>query len=255
MTELTYQLYSSRKFPHLANTLAMLAGMGYVSVEGYSALYADDALVADLVRHLEGSGLTMPSGHFSLDMIETETAKVLDIAGALGIRTICVPHIAADRRPDTGGGWEAFGRRVAEAGKPIRDAGLHFSWHNHDFEFIPTDDGALPQAAIFEGAPDLEWEADLAWVVRGGGDALKAFADFADRISAVHLKDIAPAGQANGEDGWADFGAGTVNWAGLIGALKTSPVRLWIVEHDNPSDDRRFAEASLAAARSLLAAR
>ena len=54
---------------------------------------------------------------------------------------------------------------------------------------------------------------------------------------------------------WADLGAGTVNWAGLIGALKTSPVRLWIVEHDNPSDDRRFAEASLAAARSLLAAR
>ena len=137
MTELTYQLYTSRKFPPLADTLAMLAGMGYVSVEGYGALYADDALVADLVRHLEGSGLTMPSGHFSLDMIETGTAKVLDIAGALGIRTICVPHIAADSRPDTGAGWEAFGRRVAEAGKPIRDAGLRFRLAQPRFRVHP----------------------------------------------------------------------------------------------------------------------
>jgi sugar phosphate isomerase/epimerase len=255
MTEFTYQLYTSRKFPPLADTLAMLARAGYVSVEGYGALYADDALVADLVRNLEGSGLTMPSGHFSLDMIETQAARVLDTAAALGIRSILVPHIAADRRPDTGAGWEALGRRVAEAGKPIRDAGLRFGWHNHDFEFIPTDDGALPQAAIFAGAPDLEWEADLAWVARGGGDAMKAVADFRDRITAVHLKDIAPAGQATGEDGWADLGAGTVDWAGLIGALEGAPVRLWVVEHDNPSDDRRFAEASLAAATSLLAAR
>ncbi len=255
MTGLTYQLYSSRKFPPLADTLAMLARAGYVSVEGYGALYADDALVGDLVRHLEESGLTMPSGHFGLDMIETETAKVLDIAAALGIRTVFCPHVAAESRPDTGAGWEAFGRRVAEAGKPLRDAGLRFGWHNHDFEFIPTDDGALPQAAIFAGAPDLEWEADLAWVARGGGDPVEAVGTFGDRITAVHLKDIAPAGQSTGEDGWADLGAGVVNWSGLIGALRASPVRLWIAEHDNPSDDRRFAEASHAAATSLLAAR
>ena len=255
MTEFTYQLYSSRKFPPLADTLAMLSGQGYVSVEGYGALYADAALVAELIEHLDASGLTMPSGHFGLDMLETDRARALDIAAALGIRTIYCPHVAADLRPDTGAGWEAFGRRLHEAGKPVRDAGLNFGWHNHDFEFIPTGDGALPQAAIFEGAPDLEWEADLAWVARGGGDAMKAVADFRDRITAVHLKDVAPAGQATGEDGWADLGAGTIDWAGLVGALEGSPVRLWIMEHDDPSDDRRFAEASLAAARSLVTGR
>ena len=30
----------------------------------------------------------------------------------------------------------------------------------------------LPQTAIFEGGPDLEWEADIAWVIRGGADPL-----------------------------------------------------------------------------------
>ena len=255
MTEFSYQLYSSRKFPPLADTLAMLAGQGYVSVEGYGALYADATLVSELIEHLETSGLTMPSGHFGLDMLETETARTLDIAAALGIRTIYCPHVTADQRPDTGAGWEAFGRRLREAGKPVRDAGLNFGWHNHDFEFIPTDDGALPQAAIFEGAPDLEWEADLAWVARAGGDPMRAVADFRDRITAVHLKDVAPAGQAAGEGGWADLGAGTVDWAGLVGALEGAPVRLWIMEHDDPSDDRRFADASLAAARSLVTGR
>src|SRR5690606_20097749 len=85
MTDLSYQLYSSRNFPPLTETLKMLAGLGYSSVEGYGALYADPAKVAELVAGLKESSLTMPTGHFSLDMLEQEPSRVLEIAGALGI--------------------------------------------------------------------------------------------------------------------------------------------------------------------------
>ena len=251
MTEFSYQLYSSRNFPPLADTLTMLADAGYRNVEGYGALYADDAKVAELTENLSANGLRMPTAHFNLDMLETEPEKVLAIARALGIETIYCPYVMPDDRPTDGAGWQAFGARLQKAGEPIRAAGLGFGWHNHDFEFKRTDDGVLPIMAIFEGGPDLEWEADLAWVVRGGADPLEWIRTYGKRITAVHVKDIAPAGEKTDEDGWADVGTGTVDWRALMTALKGGRVKVLVMEHDNPADDKRFATASLANAEAL----
>ena len=41
MTDFSFQLYSARNFPPLADTLRMLKAAGYTAVEGYGALYAD----------------------------------------------------------------------------------------------------------------------------------------------------------------------------------------------------------------------
>jgi len=251
MTDFAFQLYTARNFPPLADTLAMVKRAGYTAVEGYGALYADEAKVAELTENLAASGLKMPTGHFGLDMLEQEPDRVLAIAKALDIETIYCPFLTPDQRPDTGAGYLDFGKRLQEAGKPIRDAGLGFGWHNHDFEFRKLADGSIPQVGIFEGAPDLEWEADLAWVVKGGGDPFEWVKTFGKRLTSVHLKDIAPAGENTDEDGWADFGDGTVDWKGLMTALRSTPVKYFVMEHDNPKDAKRFAERSIAAAQKL----
>jgi sugar phosphate isomerase/epimerase len=251
MTDFSYQLYSSRNFPPLKDTLSMLAALGYTGVEGYGALYANPALVAELKDNLAASGLKMPTGHFGIDQLEKDPEGVLEIARALGVETIYCPHLAPDQRPDTGKGYEAFGQRLQKASEPFRAEGLGFGWHNHAFEFETLRDGATPQVAIFEGGPDLEWEADIAWVVKGGGDPLRWIKEFGPRITAVHVKDIAPAGENATEDGWADLGQGTLDWKGLMAALKDTPAKNFVMEHDNPSDHRRFAERSLAAAKTL----
>ena len=62
----------------------------------------------------------------------------------------------------------------------------------------------------------------------------------------MHVKDIAPKGESADEDGWADVGHGTVPWADLFKALAGSPVRHFIVEHDNPKDITRLATRSIA---------
>ena len=254
MTDFSYQLYSSRNFPPLADTLKMVGGLGYKRVEGYGALFADQARVDELKANLADNGLTMPTGHFGLDMLENEPRRVLAIAEAVGLQTIYCPHIAADQRPDTGAGWLDFGKRLQTASQPYRAENLGFGWHNHDFEFRPLADGALPINAIFEGGPDLEWEADLAWVVRGGADPYEWIKTFGKRITAVHVKDIAPQGEKADEDGWADVGDGTMDWTGIMAALTGTPVKYLVMEHDNPSDDRRFASRSLDAARALSGA-
>ncbi len=248
MQPLSYQLYSSRNFPPLADTLKMLADIGYAQVEGYGALYADASALDDMAEGLRANGLTMPSGHFSLDMVRDQSARVLAIAEVLGVRSIFVPHIMPDQRPKDSAGWLAFGKDLARMAQPYWDAGLAVGWHNHDFEVKPTPQGDLPLDQLMAADPRLVLELDVAWVVRGGVDPLTLIARYGARIKAAHVKDIAPAGQAANEDGWADVGHGVMDWKGLSAALKKAGCGTFVMEHDNPSDHKRFAERSFAAA-------
>ena len=248
MTKLGFQLYSARNFQPFSEIFKKLANAGYAEVEGYGAIYAglDEASLKALRHDLDASGLTMPTGHFSLDLLEKEPQRALNIAKTLGVEAIYCPHLVADQRPTDAAGWFAFGQRLQEVGKPYRDAGLVFGWHNHDFEFKTLADGSTPQEQIFAGGPDLAWEADIAWVIRGGADPFAWIESYGKRIQAVHVKDIAPAGENTDEDGWADVGHGTVDWKGLIAALKKTPVKHYVVEHDNPKDIDRLITRSIA---------
>jgi sugar phosphate isomerase/epimerase len=242
VTDFSYQLYSSRNFPPADKTLEMLKRNGYAQVEGYGGVYAD----AKATRAaLDANGLTMPSGHFSIDLLEQEPQKVLDIAGTLGMKAIYCPHLAVDLRPTDAAGWSAFGERLEAAYATYSKAGYIFGWHNHDFEFKALPDGSIPQKLIFVAAPSISWEADIAWIIRGGGDPFQWVESYGSRISAVHVKDIAAPGQNTNEDGWADVGYGTVHWKALTSTLRDTPAQYFIMEHDNPSDDERFARRSI----------
>lgn len=244
-----YQLYSSRNFPPLSATLSMLAEAGYTAVEGYGTLYADPASVDAMARGLAETGLTMPTAHFGLDLLEGDPAGAVAVARRLGIERIYCPWMPPEMRPTTTQGWHDWGRRLERAGAPIRAAGLGFGWHNHDFEFLPLPDGTIPMTALLQGGPALEWEIDVAWVIKGGADPAQWIAAERGRITAAHVKDIAPKGQNPDEDGWADVGHGTVDWKSLLGLLRGAGVAHLVIEHDNPSDHARFARRALAAVK------
>ncbi len=247
----SYQLYSSRNFPPVGETLKMLADLGYQAAEGFGGLYADQTSLAALAAGLRATGLKMPSGHFGLDQVEDTPDWAIEVAQSLGMTQVIVPWISPDLRPKDAAGWRALGARLQKAGAPIVAAGLHFGWHNHDFEFVALPDGTIPQTALFEGGPDLSWEMDVAWVVRGGADPLAWIEAHKDRIIAAHVKDIAPMGQNLSEDGWADVGHGIVPWGNIMPALRAIGVENFVMEHDNPSDHARFAARALARAKSF----
>ncbi|MGV8984921.1 MAG: sugar phosphate isomerase/epimerase family protein [Cypionkella sp.] len=248
---IAYQLYSSRKFPPLEATAKMLAAAGIKDTEGFGGLYADAATLAATAVTLKAAGLAMKTGHFGLPMIEDTPDWALEVAKTLGVERIYVPHLAADLRPTDGAGWRAFGARLEKAGAPFRAAGIGFGWHNHDFEFKACADGSIPEAAILEGGPSLEVELDVAWVIRGGSDPLAWIKQYGGRITAAHVKDIAPKGENLDEDGWADVGYGTVDWKTIMAALRAAGCKHFVMEHDNPTDDKRFATRSFATMKSL----
>lgn len=247
MKPIAYQLYSSRNFD-LDETISMLAHLGIAEVEGYGPLYENTATTRTL---LDTYNMTMPTGHFAIDLVENDPDRVLEIARELGIKNVIIPFIQPDRRPVDTPGWRKLGVKVASIGKPIRDAGLGYGWHNHDFEFSALPDGTLPIEHLAEASPEIDLELDLAWIHVAGHNPVTWIERFSGRILAAHMKDRASEGQNADEDGWADVGHGVMDWATIAAALKAANVPRFILEHDNPSDAERFARRSLATVKGL----
>lgn len=238
------QLYSARNFQPWGKVLKLLGEAGYKEVEGFGGVYDDPA---GFRKELDKNGLSMPTGHFSIDTLETDFDGTKKIADALGIRTLICPYLNADARPEaTAAGWRGFGERLAAVGAQAKKDGYGFAWHNHDFEFKKLADGSVPQEHILSAAPDIGWEIDVAWVVRGGDDPLAWIDRYGRRIVAVHVKDIAKPGQGLDEDGWSDVGHGTIDWASLLKSLRAkTEAKYFVMEQDNPNDFERFARRSI----------
>lgn len=246
MTELSFQLYSARNVPSLEDFLAQLGTLGYTQVEGYGGLYDDPAALA---ASLKKNGLSMPTGHFGPAQV-ADVSTTLKTAETLGIKKIFCPHIGPEGRSTDESKWLELAEMLAGAAETYTKHGYGFGWHNHDFEFVPTSSGRTPMEIILETAPQIEWEADVAWIVRGKADPVAWFDKYGDRITAVHVKDIAPAGECLDEDGWADVGQGVLSWDELIGKVTAkTKAEYFVAEHDKPSDPVRFATRSIAAAK------
>ena len=248
MARISYQLYCSRNFPPLGNTLKMLATAGFSEVEGYGGLFDD---LQGLQAGLDENGLRMTSSHMGLDLVGDNPGRAISIANQLGIEKVFVPFIGPDERPTNTKGWINFAEGIAEMGKPLQDAGLTFGWHNHDFELNVTETGEMPLDLLVQGSPDMTLELDLGWVRVAGQDPVAWINKYAGRLSAVHIKDIAQDGDCVDEDGWADVGHGIMDWPAIHAALRAANVDHYVVEHDNPSDDTRFATRSLASAQAF----
>ena len=238
----SFQLYSARKFGAWEPIIEHLAKCGYSEVEGFGGIYDEPEKLREL---LDKNGLSMPTGHFfPLDMFEKEKKRVLKIAKTLNMRSLYCPFIAPEQRPKNGAGWKAWGKRLGEVGKWMRDEGYGFGWHNHDFEFIKLKDGSTPHERIFEGGLMLDWECDIAWVAFAKQNPVKWIKAYGDRITSVHIKDNAPKGENLDQHGQTDVGSGTIDWKPVFAALKNTRCMNYIVEHDDPKDFKSFAKRS-----------
>ena len=242
------QLYSGRKFPPVEAQLETIARRGFTAVETFAPFYDD---VEATKRMLDAHNLGAISGHFALAMLEGEPERVIAIARRLGMTFVVGPFLAPAERPTTVEGWKAMGVRLVAIEARLSSAGLRFAWHNHDFEFRPLEDGSLPIEHLL-GDRQL-WEADLAWVIRGGADPRRWIERYRGRIPLVHVKDIAARGEKADEDGWADVGDGVVPWAQLWPLCVAAGAECMIAEHDNPTDFDRFIRVSASAMRTLAA--
>lgn len=244
----SFQLYSARKFPPIAENLATVAGLGYTAVEPYGGLFADiSGLQAGLSKH----NLTAPTAHVGLADLtgnfDETAAKLKD----LGIGTAIVPAVPREEREQDVAGWKALGATLAGLTDKLAAKNIGCAWHNHAFEFVKLEDGSYPIEHIL--GDSLSWQVDVAWIVQGGASPAEWMERYTGRVISIHIKDIAPEGQCVDEDGWADVGEGTMDWDDLYKRSVDAGAQVIVAEHDNPNDYVRFATRSIVAMKNLAA--
>ena len=240
---ISYQLYSSRNFPTLERQLKMLQKIGFQHVEPFGGLFADVPALRD---GLAKNGLTAPSAHLGIQSLRDDFPGTMTRVKSLGIDLAIIPAVPPAERVQDRAGWEALGRELAEYARRAADLGLRFAWHNHHFEFARLPDGAMPLDLILGTEEKLLWQVDIAWAIRGGQDPVEWINRYAPRVASFHVKDLAPEGENAVEDGWEDVGYGRLDWTALLAAMRATPATIYTLEHDNPTDDERFAKRSFA---------
>jgi sugar phosphate isomerase/epimerase len=242
---LAIQLYTLRSLGDPDRILDAAAAAGYRRVETLGA-HLDDA--ANIRSKLDARGLKASSSHVSLAALRERPDAVIANSRTLGLDQLFMPAVPADQRAMAAEGWRALGRELGEMSERLRERGIELGYHNHAWELKPVDGDRTALELIFEAAEGspLTWQADVAWLVRGGVEPKAWLHRYRGRLTSAHVKDIAPAGQNQDEDGWADVGSGVLNWRDLWQACRDAGARWMVVEHDKPKDPVRTARASFA---------
>jgi len=239
---LSIQLYTLRSLENLDRILDVVSDAGYKYVETVGS-HLDDA--ASVRSKLDARGLKVSSSHVSLAALREKPDAVADACKTLGFTDLYMPAVPPDDRDMAADGWRALGLELGKIADRMKGKGIDFGYHNHHWELKPKDGSKTALELLFEAADGspLTWEADVAWLARGNVDPKAWIERYSRLVTAAHVKDIAPAGQNEDQDGWADVGSGTLDWRDLWQTCRKAGARWMVVEHDKPADPARSARS------------
>jgi sugar phosphate isomerase/epimerase len=225
------QLYSVRDLmkADLPGTLRKVAQIGYKEVEFAGYFGRSPAQIKALLKQ---NGLTSPSSHIGLDILEKDSVRAFADAKSIGHSWVTMPYIPEERRK-TMDDWNKIIDLLNQLGPQAKAAGLRLAYHNHDFEIRPVN-GVRPLDMMLDKTdPSLvDFEMDLYWVVFGGGDPLDFFARHPHRFAMVHVKDSS----GPPDNKIVDVGKGTIDFKKIFDQSDKAGIKHYFVEHDQPAD-------------------
>jgi sugar phosphate isomerase/epimerase len=92
--------------------------------------------------------------------------------------------------------WKKQSDILNTLGQKYKESGLRLAYHNHDIEFLKTEN-QIPYEVLLKNL-DPEWitfEMDLWWIYKGGDDPMKFINMYPGRFEVCHVK---PAGLISG---------------------------------------------------------
>jgi sugar phosphate isomerase/epimerase len=258
------QLYTVREEmkQDVDGTVAKVAQIGYKEVEFAGYFHKTSKEIRAL---LDQNGLTSPSTHIPWEDLDKKLAEVIDTAHVVGHKYIVCPWIDVGQRGADG--WKRAAEFFNHTGEATQKAGIQFAYHNHAFEFQPTEglDGKLPYDYLL-GQTDpklVKMEMDLCWITVGGRDPLVYFKQYPGRFPMVHVKDWKkdappPKGDYEGAVGHdikegrlANVGSGSIDWKRIFGKSGEAGIKHYFVENDEAKsfDDPKASYQYLVALR------
>jgi len=228
------QLYTLRDFlktpDDMRTTFGRVREMGYDCVQ-CSALGPIEA--AALKQIADEAGLRIVATHIGFDRIRDEPHAVIDEHKLWGCRHVAIGGMPTEyRNPE---GFARFAHDASAAARPLIDAGLTFSYHNHSFELERVGDRTGLQILAEDSDPaTFSFEVDTYWIQHGGANPVTWLQRLQERMHIVHLKDLAMRGS---EQMFAEVGEGNLEWEPILAACRAADIEFYLVEQDRCQRD------------------
>ncbi len=252
------QLFSLRNemSKSVEDTLRTVKKMGYSGVE-FAGLF--DKSPEEMKALLDEIGLVPVSAHVPYPQLVADPEGVAKIYKAVGCKHVVIPWLDPDERPD-GKNFNEFLANVRRIGEVMHANGMNLHYHNHEFEFVPFEDGTVSFDALYaETSPEiLKMELDCCWCNVAEKRSEDYLRKYANRCPLLHLKDYVGQKTANMYNligkketqeqtkkfEFRPVGSGVVDFDAILAVAEDCGVEWLIVEQDSPSPDMTAVECA-----------
>jgi len=249
---LALQLYTIRDAmaSDVAGSLKKVSDIGfkYLELAGYTngKFYGHEPL--DFKKLVNDLGMEIISSHTEVENkgITLENAKKMaEDHALLGVKYCIQPWVVPEART-TLASWHKMVAEWNKVGGIMKENGILFGYHNHNFEFA-TVEGKIPYYDVIMPELDkdlLTMELDLFWTTKAGQNPIEVINKYPGRFQLFHMKDMftseAPYYTTEGEDDFAPVGAGIINFKEILTFKDIAGLKYMIVEQDSTKDGKPF---------------
>lgn len=244
------QLYTIRDAmaADVKGSLKKVSDLGYKNLElaSYSGGKFYGFKPSEFKKMVNDLGMDAISSHAAVEStgITTENAKMMaDAHAELGVKYCIQPWINDEDRT-----IEKYKKMIADwnkVGEIMKNVGIQFGYHNHNFEFKPMD-GKIPYYDIFMPEMDaslITMELDLFWASKAGQNPVEMFNKYPGRFQLFHMKDMhtqqAPFYDVIKDD-ICPVGEGVIDFKKILAAGKVAGFKHMFVEDDNQGNGKPF---------------
>ncbi len=233
------QIYSVRDQieKDLEGTLEQVAKIGYKWLE--LADYKDGKFYgkspSEFKKMIDNLGMVIISSHTGVEVkgVDMSIAKKLaDAHAELELKYVIKPWLVEERRVSADS-YKKVADELNRIGEVMKERGLQFGYHNHDFEF-KTVDGQMPYDILLSNTDKelVTFEIDLYWIKKGGKNALDYFNNYPGRFELFHLKDMDNTEEAY----YTEVGSGIIDFREIFAHKDLAQMKYFFVEIDNCRD-------------------
>ena len=247
-TDITFQLYTARKFQPYKNIFDFVSSTGIKNIELFALSDFDEKELKDLLQEFN---LTAMSAHISFESFEN-LQNIINKVKYLNIKHSIIPAPRAVPGKEfkdffnlNESEWIDFAREISDKIKIFNDNGLTLGYHNHSFEFIKLPNGKYPMELILDQDENLKFEIDLGWATAGKVNPIEWIEKYKNRIIACHLKDFYSNDDMLNHSNQSSIGEGIINWKELLDKISSTSCEVIAIEHDDPKDYKEYINKSL----------
>ena len=210
-------------------------GYDYVESAGYENGLYYGMIPNDFNDYMKSIDLEPMSSHQGSMTYENADQEIAD-AVAAGFKFVVIPappmgmftNNFETRTMGMKGSPEELVSFLNTVGEKASKAGLSLLYHNHDFEFIPNEDGLVLAEYILENTDPryVNFQLDLYWATVAGADIKGFINKYQGRIKAFHVKDM------NEDGSMAPVGQGKIDFAEIFTLREKAGLVFFVAEQD-----------------------